>query len=374
MQVQVQVHVPDTERGIMSAEDPVTGHGGKTTTPSMSDVAARAGVALGTVSNALNYPHKVAERTRQRIQTAIDELGFVRNDQARSLARGHSSTMGLIVTDIGNSFFVDIARGAESGAQAGGMSLLLANSDNDLAKEQTYLDLFEQSRFAGILLAPFEASTEGLDRVKDNGRPVLLLNVETPVYAGCSVIVDNEYGGYIAAKHLIELGRTRLAFVGGPDRLAPLLARRLGVERAITEANGAVALEEIIVGAVNAPEGRSVADAIIAREPLARPDGIVAASDLLALGMIQTFQNVIRVPEDMAIIGYDNNNAVWDSLVPISTIGQPGFEMGFHGAELLVDAVKNPATHQHQVLTLLPHVIPRASSVGHATVVASAAV
>jgi LacI family transcriptional regulator len=332
--------------------------------PSMSDVAAHAGVALGTVSNALNYPEKVASATRSRIQAAIDELGFVRNDQARSLARGRSSTMGLIVTDIGNSFFVDIARGAEAGAQSEGMSLLLANSDNNLVKEQTYLELFEQSRFAGILLAPFEASAEGLDRITGSGQPVLLLNVATPTEQGCSVIVDNEYGGYIAARHLIELGRTRLAFVGGPDRLEPLLARRLGVERAISESNGSVALEEIIVGAVNAPEGRAVAASIIQRPPAERPDGIVAASDLLALGMIQAFQNVIRIPDEIAIIGYDNNNAVWDSLIPISTIGQPGFEMGTRGAELLADAIKNPGTHQHRVLTLLPHLLPRASSVG----------
>ncbi|WP_411720232.1 LacI family DNA-binding transcriptional regulator [Mycetocola sp.] len=337
----------------------------KSGAPSMSDVAALAGVALGTVSNVLNHPQKVAAPTLRRVQAAIDELGFVRNDQARSLARGRSSTMGLIVTDIGNSFFVDIARGAEVGAQKGGMSLLLANSDNDLAKEQTYLDLFEQSRFAGILLAPFEASTEGLERIKERGQPLLLLNVATPADKGCSVIVDNEYGGYIAARHLIDLGRSRLAFVGGPDRLAPLLARRLGVERAIAESGGTVALEEIIVTAVNAPEGRAVADALIQRDLTERPDGIVAASDLLALGIIQRFQNSIRVPEDIAIIGYDNNNAVWDSLIPISTIGQPGFEMGVRGAELLADAITNPATHQHQVLTLLPHLMARASSVGH---------
>lgn len=349
----------------MSPRQPTNSPVDKTGVSSMSDVAARAGVALGTVSNALNYPHKVAEGTRLRIQAAIDELGFVRNDQARSLARGQSSTMGLIVTDIGNSFFVDISRGAEEGAQAGGMSLLLANSDNNLGKEQTYLDLFEQSRFAGILLAPFEASTEGLERVKGHGRPVLLLNVATPVGEGCSVIADNEYGGYIAARHLIELGRRRIAFVGGPDRLDPLRQRRLGVERAVREASGSVVLEEIIVAAVNVPEGRSVADLIIERDAVDRPDGIVAASDLLALGLIQNFQNVIRVPDEIAIVGNDNNSAAWGSVIPISTVGQPGFEMGFQGAQLLVDAVRNPATHQHQILTLLPHLIPRASSVGN---------
>ena len=256
--------------------------------PSMSDVAARAGVALGTVSNVLNHPDKVAEATLKRVHAAIDELGFVRNNQARSLAMGRSTTLGLVVTDIGNSFFVDIARGAEEGAAANGMTLMLANSDNDYAKQETYLDLFDQARFAGILLAPFEAAPESAHRLRGHGRPVLLLNVAVPVDEGCSIVVDNEQGGYLAARHLIEEGRRRLAFVGGPDRLEPLLERRLGAERAVAETNGAVTLEEIIVGAVNAPEGRAAGSIILDRAPEERPDGVFAASDLLALGLVQT--------------------------------------------------------------------------------------
>ncbi len=333
-------------------------------TPSMSDVAAMAGVAIGTVSNALNYPDKVAEKTRLRVQAAIETLGFVRNDQARALAMGQSTTVGLIVTDIGNSFFVDIARGAEEGAQSEGMNLLLANVDNDRGKEETYLDLFEQARFAGTLLTPFEASTEGLDRIKTRNRPVLILNVATPLGEGCSVNVDNEHGGYIAARHLIEIGRTRLAFVGGPDRLDPVRQRRLGVERAVKETKGTVTLEEIIVNAINVPEGRSIGSLLLARATADRPDGIVAASDLLALGMIQAFQNLIAVPEEIAIIGNDNNNAVRESIIPISTIDQPGFEVGYQGARLLCDAVKNPQTHKHEALTLQPRLIARTSTIG----------
>lgn len=331
----------------------------------MTDVAALAGVALGTVSNALNHPQKVAPSTLLRVQSAISELGFVRNNQARSLATGQSNTMGLIVTDIGNSFFVDIARGAESGVAESGMTLLLANSDNSFAKQETYLDLFEQARFAGIMLAPFEASPETVHRLRSHGRPLLLLNVAVPIAEGCSIVVDNEHGGYLAARHLIDTGRRRLAFVGGPDRLEPLLERRLGVERAVEEARGSVSLEEIIVEAVNSPQGRAVGDDIWARGADDRPDGVVAASDLLALGMVQSLSGRMNIPRDIAIVGYDNNSAVRESVIPISTIAQPGREMGLHGARLLSDEVRSRSSrdHSHEQLVLKPTLIVRGSSV-----------
>ena len=329
---------------------------------SMSDVARHAGVALGTVSNALNHPDKVAPPTLKRIRSSIDELGFVRNNQARSLATGQSHSLGMVVTDLANSFFVDIARGAEVGAQHESMTLLLANSDNALEKEETYLDLFDQARFAGILLAPFEASTDGLDRVRSHGRPVVLVNVAADLRDGCSVVVDNEHGGYMATRHLIDQGRRRIAFVGGPDRLAPLLERRLGVERAIREEGGRVELEELIVPAVNSPEGRTVGAEIARRPPAMRPDGIVAASDLLAMGMVHAFAGLVDVPREISIIGYDNNNAARDSSLPISTVAQPGFELGVAAAELLCDEIFRPNEHTHQLVRLEPHLVVRQSS------------
>jgi len=328
----------------------------------IGDVAARAGVARGTVSNYFNHPDKVAEATRVRIESAIEALSFVRNSQARMLASGRSATVGLLVTDIGNSFFVDIARGAEEGAQRAGYSLLLANSDNAATKEDLYLQLFDEERFAGILLAPFESSTDALTRLRSRGGRVVLLNVHGDERQGCSVAVDNEYGGYIAARHLIEQGRKRIAFLGGPDRLEPLLERRLGVERAIGEAGGGVTLEEIRVTAVNTPQGRVVGRALAARPPRERPDAIVAASDLLALGVVQEISPTLDVPGDIAVIGYDNNSAAHESRVPISTVAQPGHELGSTAAGLLADELENPAEHQHRNLRLRPHLLVRAST------------
>ena len=124
--------------------------------PRIQDVARHAGVAIGTVSNVLNNPEKVTDQTRLKVEAAIAELGFVRNSAARALAARRTDTVGLILIDIGNSLFVDIARGAESAASQAQLKLLLANSDSTRSKQDNYLELFDQARVAGVLLTPLE--------------------------------------------------------------------------------------------------------------------------------------------------------------------------------------------------------------------------
>ena len=149
---------------------------GKRRSASMSDVAKRAGVALGTVSNALNQPEKLSEDTLKRVHLAIEELGFVRNRAARSLAAGTSNTIGFVLADLANSFFVDMARGAEEEAQKSKMTVLLANADIIVPKQKTYLALFDEERVAGILLAPIPGYVDGMPEVRAHGRSVVLLN------------------------------------------------------------------------------------------------------------------------------------------------------------------------------------------------------
>lgn len=330
--------------------------------PRMEDVARRAGVALGTVSNVLNQPQKVAPSTRLRVQQVIEELGFVPNRAARALAAGTSSTIGFVVIDLSNSFFLDMARGAERAAQEGGMTVVLANSDLQDVKQRTYLQLFSEEQMAGVLLAPTPGSMADLARLKSAGTRVVVLNVAAS--DACCVTVNNEHGGYLAAKHLIETGRRRLAFAGGPDVLAPLHDRLLGVKRAVEESNGAVTLEVLPTEEVRVEHGREVGAALSRRSPEDRPDGVVAAADLLALGVMQTMfsETGVRFPEDMSLIGYDNNRSAWDSIVPISTVAQPGEEMGAAAAGLLLDELQQPAGHVHRHVELEPTLIVRQSS------------
>ena len=333
---------------------------------SMSDVAKLAGVALGTVSNALNSPEKLSQDTLKRVQSAIEELGFVRNRAARSLAAGTSNTIGFVLADLSNSFFVDMARGAEEAAQEVKMSVLLANSDVLVPKQKTYLNLFDEERVAGILLAPIPGYLDGVKKARDHGRDVVLLNESTADASLCSVIVNNEHGGYLAAKHLIDLGRTRLMFAGLNDDVTPVRDRRAGVIRAVAEAGGSVTIEHFQTPEVRVEDGRLVADEILGRAELDRPDGVVAAADLLAVGLLQelTARSAIRIPADIAVVGHDNNQSAWNSTIPLTTISQPGHDLGVAAAQLLIDEIKHPGRHVHRTVVLEPTLIKKESSVG----------
>jgi LacI family transcriptional regulator len=330
----------------------------------MADVASAAGVSLGTVSNVLNQPHKVAPATVQRVQAAIDELRFVPNRAARALAAGTSTTVGFVLTDLSNSFFLDMTRGAEDAGRTSAKSLLLANADLDVGKQDFYLRLFDEERVAGILLTPVARDLDDARRIRDHGRPVVVLNEPAANGEFCSVTVDDELGGYLAARHLISLGRRRLAFVGGPDRLEPVRERRVGAQRAVQETNGAVTIEVLPTREVQVGDGREAGAALARRGLDSLPDGIVAAADLLAMGIVQALDAAgVRFPEDIAVIGYDNNRAARDTVVPLSTVEQPGPAMGAAAMRLLLDEVENP-DHEHQSVVLEPTVIARQSSTG----------
>jgi LacI family transcriptional regulator len=240
------------------------------------------------------------------------------------------------------------------------MNVLLANADLEAERQVTYLNLFEQERVGGLLVAPVPGTDEGLRSLAAR-RNVVALN-HCPGPDMCCVTVDNELGGYLAARHLIETGRRRLLFPTGPD-LEPLVLRQRGVERAVAEANGAVQLSVMAVDEVQVEHGRKVGHHLAGMPPDERPDGIVAPADLLALGVEQALltESDCRIPDDVSLIGYDNNRAAWDSLVPISTIGQPGELMGRVATQLLLEEVSGEP-HEHQHVVLEPELIVKASS------------
>lgn len=337
--------------------------GGRGGSPRLVDVARHAGVAMGTVSNVLNQPDKVTAETRVKVLDAIAELGFVPHRAARALAAGTSRTIGFVIIDLGNSFFLDMARGAEHQAQNAGLSVLLANSDIQASKQRTYLDLFTEERVAGVLLAPLPHSDAEVDRLRQLGMHVVLLNSEASS-AACTVTTDNEHGGYLAARHLIDTGRRRLAFAGHPDMAVQVGDRYRGAQRAVTETNGAVSLELLVTDEVQVGDGRMIGREVLGRPQAERPDGIVAAADLLALGVIQSLltESSLRIPEDIAITGYDNNRSAWNSIIPITTIDQPGEQMGATGTRLLLDEIDPSSDHFHEHVQLKPRLIVRDSS------------
>ncbi|MBD3757712.1 MULTISPECIES: LacI family DNA-binding transcriptional regulator [Microbacterium] len=331
---------------------------------SVKDVAVAASVSVGTVSNVLNRPEKVAPETVARVQDAIVRLGFVRNDAARQLRAGRSRSIGLVVLDSANPFFAEVARGAEERAAAEGMSVLLGNSDQNPEREGAYLDLFREQRVNGVLLTPAELDATPVQRLADAGIPLVLVDGELPGAEVSSVSVDDVEGGHLAVAHLLALGRRRIAFVGGPLSIRQVADRLEGARRALAEVPGAT-LEVIELGALTVLAGRAAGEEAAHRSADARPDAVFCANDLLAVGVMQgaAIFGGIRVPDDMALIGYDDIDFAQATVVPLSSVRQPAREIGATAVDLLFEALAAPEAAPRHV-RFRPELVVRASTAG----------
>ncbi len=330
---------------------------------SIADVARLAGVSQGTVSNVLNHPDRVSGDTLARVQEAIALLDFVPHGPARSLAAGSTRALGLILSDLTNSLFVDIGRGVESVAWERQAFVLIANTDSDLARERQYLATFDASQTLATLVTINDASHyQQLVDLHRPGRPLVFLNYRGPARGHCTVDMDNRHGARLAARHLIETGRRRLAIVGGPMMLQPVAER---VEGFTEEASAAgVALFHESVADLDRSHGFAAGLALRARVEAGEIDGIFAVADLVAAGVAQGLatSSSIEIPRDVGIVGYDDNRASWDSPLPLTTLRQPGAAMGAAGAELAFAEIEDPA-HEHRSVTLEPELVVRRSTV-----------
>jgi len=336
---------------------------------SIREVAAHAGVSVGTVSNVLNRPDIVAEPTRSRVRDAIKQLGFIRNESARQLRAGRSRTIGLVVLDVANPFFTDVARGVEDEASESGLAVILCNSDDQETKETHYLELLEEHRVQGILITPVSADDERLARMQQRGTPVVLVDSRSPARGQCSVSVDDVLGGELAVAHLIEAGHTRIAFVGGPLSIRQVADRREGAIRALTRAGASADdLHMIVTPALNVAAGQRAGATLAELPPQQRPTAVFCANDLLALGLLQemTAQR-IRVPEDISLIGYDDIDFAAAAAVPLSSVRQPRQLLGRTAAQLLLDEALGEEAHQHRQVVFEPELVVRRSSQARAS-------
>src|ERR1700754_3988255 len=197
-------------------------------TPSVKDVAAAAGVSLGTVSNVMNRPEVVSARTRERVERAMSELGFVRNESARKIGAGASRTLAYVMLDGTNPFFHDVAQGIEMAAEDADLSLFICNSNSRAAREEVHVDRLLQQRVQGILITPVDPSASHLDELARRGVPMVIVDRVRDGESCCSVAVDDVLGGRIAVEHLVEQGHTRVAFIGGPESIGQVRERLQG--------------------------------------------------------------------------------------------------------------------------------------------------
>ncbi|GAA2085897.1 LacI family DNA-binding transcriptional regulator [Pseudolysinimonas kribbensis] len=323
------------------------------------DVAARAGVSIGTVSNVLNKPDLVSEETLIKVQRVIDELGFVRNDLARQLKMGGGTTFGMIVLNVANPFFAELAHASETAAEQLGCTVVLGSSDQLPRREERYIDLFEEQRVRGMLIAPLDGPTARIRRLRERGTPLVLFSNHRDTGDFCTVAMDGDAGGYLAVSHLVEQGRRHIAFLGGP--LHQVQDRWTGAMRACAETSG-VKLSHIDTADQTIADGRAAGERLAGLSE-DRPDAVFAANDLLALGLMQSLVRAgVRLPHDIAIVGYDDIDYAASAIVPLSTIRQPKRDLAREAVRLVLDEATDKAGHRHEHLQLPPELVVRESS------------
>jgi LacI family transcriptional regulator len=330
---------------------------------SVKDVAAAAGVSLGTVSNVLNRPDRVSSGTRLRVERAMADLGFVRNESARQLRAGTSHTLAYVMLDAANPFFTDVAAGIEDVAEQAGFSLYMCNSGNRSEREAAYLDHLVQQRVQGILITPLNPEADHLSAVPRRGTPLVIVDRTKGDDSLCSVAVDDVLGGHMAVEHLVDRGHRRIAYVGGPASIGQVRDRGEGADKAARD-GGVDEITVVTTAATTVREGRLAGERLLGLPSTRRPTAAFCANDLLALGLLQqVVTSGLRVPDDLAIVGYDDIYFAGAAAVPLTSVRQPRHHLGSRAAELVLAEAADPS-HAHEQVVFLPELIARTSTLG----------
>lgn len=322
------------------------------------DVAAAAGVSIGTVSNTINHPGRVSAATREAVWSAINEMGFIPNQMARVLTGAPSKVIGLIMLDVQSPFFMQLAHSVERAAREEGYAVLLGNSENSAEREIELLTMLTSQRVHGALVTPAGGSMTQLPNWLS--LPLVYLdNVGGP--DNCSVVVDHKAGGEMAANHLLSLGHETMAFVGGSPNLWQFEQRVEGVRRALVAAglDPGEALVEVSAEGIGVDSGMAAARLLLES---GLPPAIFCGNDMLAFGVFKALTAAkVLVPEDVALVGYDDIEFSANWIVPLSTIRQPTEAMGEMGARLLIEHARGLPAHEHRSVVLQPDLVVRDS-------------
>ncbi len=331
-------------------------------TITVRDVAELAGVSLSTVSNVLNQPNRVAAATRERVNAAIQQLGYVRNEAARALRLGESQAVGIVVSESTSPFYADVIRAADSTFTACGYSAMVSSAYHDPAVAERLIRLFEARRVRGMLFNPMATPRPELNAIMRHGVPVVHVDAQAPWPDACSVTTDHAAGGRMAVQHLASVGRTQVALVRGPAEVTQIALRMDAARDTCAELG--IGCEEIVASTYFVRGGVQAGSVIASKPKSRRPDAVFAANDILAMGIISTLvERGIRVPGDVAVIGYDDTDFAIAARVPLTTVHQPAHDVGTRAASLLVDEIEQPAQHQHENTVFLPELVVRASTI-----------
>lgn len=330
--------------------------------PTMRQVAERAGVSPTTVSHVINQTRFVSAATQQRVLVAMKELGYRPNILARSLRRGETHTLGLILPDSANPFFAEIGRKIEEAAFKENYSVILCNTEGDTAKELWYVDVLGKKQVDGIIFVGTGDQADSLLLLFDQEIPLVLVDRDLPEVEVDAVLTDNLLGGQQATSHLIDLGHRRIGCITGPSHLTPSAQRVTGYRHALEDAGLPVDEGLIKRGDFHPESGHTAALSLIALANA--PTAIFVCNDLMAIGVLFAAAEVgRRVPEDLSVVGFDDIELASYTIPSLTTISQPKSQIGRTAVKLLIERIADKSRPVQRVL-LSTSLIQRRSSGG----------
>lgn len=327
----------------------------------LEDVARAAKVSISTVSRAISQPHRVGEDTRNRVMEVIQEMGYVPSRVARRLRmdRGHAHLIGLILPDIQNPFFADLARGVEDLAQKHGYALFLGNSDENPDKERHYLEAMRAESVDGVIVPPISDTDEAVASLTRARVPVVCVDRRLATVDADTVVVDNVRGAYKATDHLVRLGHQRIGFIEGRPEISTSRERMQGYRQALEEHGLKVDPALIREGDSRQASGARLAGELLDIED--RPTALLVGNNLMTLGALEACHaRAFTIPEQLAVVGYDDMPWALALNPPLTAVRQPGYEVGQRAMELLLERIREPG-RSTTLVVLQPQLVVRRS-------------
>ncbi len=325
----------------------------------IKDIARKAHVSYATVSRALNNKYGVNPETREKVLKIARELNYSPNAIARGLVSNRSFTLGLILPDMTNPYFPAVAAGIEAYAQEKEYSVFLCNTNWDRRRESSYIKLLSERRVDGLILAPVSSSLEEDTR---NLLPTVYVSNAPKNTGNSSVLIDNIRGGYLAVKHLIECGYSSIGFIGVSEHEMVDNDRLEGYRRAFGRYGKTIDPRYIKFGDFKQQTGYNLITDIIKTGDY--PDAIFAENDVLAIGILHGIKDSgLRVPDDIALVGFDDIAFSAYQEIQLSTINQPKELMGRTAAEIQIEEIEgNSSEISPRKVILEPELVVRQSS------------
>lgn len=328
--------------------------------PTISDVAKHAGVSPATVSRVIQGAKNVRPATREKVDRAIEELGYVPSAVAQSLRSKRTRSLALMVSDITNPFWTTVARGVEDEAQRHGYSVLLCNTDENLAKQLRYLDLLISQQVDGVIIAPYDSDRHHLDKLRQRDIPTVIIDRRIDGWDVDSVRGDSVSGARALVEHLIRLGHTRIAVISGPATTSTAQDRISGYCLALTEAGIPIDPSLIRRGEYRNTSGEQLTDQVL--DEGLDPSAIFATNNAIASGVIDALEKRgLRIPQDIALVCFDDLPDLSHLFPFLTVISQPAYDMGVNAAQLLLSRLNSEVDLRPRRVVLPSRLIVRHS-------------